>query len=76
MFYMRSRGLSERAARQLMMFAFAHEVVEKIAIEVLAERLDQLVEKRLKGELTICDQCMLHCNSKEPTTFNIDISKL
>ncbi|MFO7977574.1 MAG: Fe-S cluster assembly protein SufD [Bacteroidales bacterium] len=76
MFYMRSRGLSERAARQLMMFAFAHEVVEKIAIEVLAERLDQLIEKRLKGELTICDQCMLHCNSKEPTTFNIDISKL
>jgi Fe-S cluster assembly protein SufD len=76
MFYLRSRGLCERTARQLMMFAFAHEVVEKIAIDVLRERMDHLVEKRLKGELSICDQCMLHCNSKEPTTFNIDLSKL
>ena len=76
MFYLRSRGLCERSAKQLMMFAFAHEVVEKIAIDVLRERMDHLVEKRLKGELSICDQCMLHCNSKEPTTFNIDLSKL
>lgn len=76
MFYLRSRGLCERSARQLMMFAFAHEVVEKISIDLLRERLDHLVEKRLKGELSICDQCVLHCNSKEPTTFNIDLSKL
>lgn len=76
MFYMRSRGLCELTASQLLMFAFAHEVVEKISIEVLGDRIDHLVEKRLRGELSICDQCMLHCNSKEPTTFNIDLSKL
>ncbi len=76
MFYMRSRGISERSARQLMMYAFAMEVVQKISIEALRDRMDHLVEKRLKGELSICDQCMLHCNSKEPTTFNIDLSKI
>ncbi len=76
MFYMRSRGLCERTARQLMMIAFASEVVQKISIEALRKRIHHMVEKRLKGELSICDQCVLHCNSKEPTTFNIDLSKL
>lgn len=76
MFYMRSRGLSERTARQLMMIAFADEVVGKISIEPLRDRIHNMVEKRLKGELSICEQCVLHCNSKEPTTFNIDLSQL
>ena len=76
MFYMRSRGLCERSARQLMMIAFAGEVVSEIKIDALRERIQHMVEKRLKGELSICDQCMLHCNSKEPTTFNIDPGKL
>ncbi len=76
MFYLRSRGLCERTARQMMMLAFASEVVQKISIEALRNRISHLVEKRLKGELSICDQCVLHCNSKEPTTFNIDLSKL
>ena len=76
MFYLRSRGLCERTARQLMMYAFALEVVQKISIDALRDRLDHMVEKRLKGELSICDQCVLHCNSQEPATFNIDISKI
>ncbi len=76
MFYLRSRGLNERSARQLLMYAFAAEVVRRISIDPLRERIDHLVDKRLKGELSICDQCMLHCNSKEPTVFNIDVSKL
>jgi Fe-S cluster assembly protein SufD len=76
MFYLRSRGLCERTARQLMMYAFAIEIIQKISIEALSQRLDHMVEKRLRGELSICDQCMLHCNSKEPTTFNIDLSLL
>ena len=76
MFYLRSRGLCERSARQMMMIAFAGEVVNKIRIDALKERIQHLVEKRLKGELSICDQCMLHCNSKEPTAFNIDMSKI
>ncbi|TVQ12860.1 MAG: Fe-S cluster assembly protein SufD [Bacteroidetes bacterium] len=76
LFYLRTRGLCERTARQLLMYAFAGEVVQRIAITPLRERIDQLVEKRLKGELSICDQCVLHCNTKEPTVFNIDVSKL
>lgn len=65
MFYLRSRGLCERTAKQLLMFAFADEVVKKITIEPLRENIARLVEKRLKGELSICDQCFLHCDSAE-----------
>ncbi len=66
MFYMRSRGICERTARQLLMYAFASEVVKKISIEPLKDNINKLVEKRLKGELSICDQCILNCSSKEP----------
>lgn len=76
MFYLRSRGLCERTARQLMMYAFAREVVRHISIDALRDRLDHLVDKRLKGELSICDQCVLHCNKPEPAQFTINMDKI
>ncbi len=76
LFYLRSRGICERTARMLLMYAFGMEVVNKITIEVLRSRIDKMVEKRLKGELSICDQCMLHCKDEKEITFNIDLSKI
>ena len=76
LFYMRSRGISEDSARMLLMYAFADEVVTKISIEPLREKICQMVNKRLKGELSICDQCVLHCGNDEPLVFNIDLSKV
>lgn len=76
MFYLRSRGLGEDCARMLLMYAFADEVINKIPIEVLRTRLGKMVSKRLRGELSVCDQCVMHCNSKSPTQFNIDLSKI
>lgn len=76
MFYLRSRGISEDSARMLLMNAFAEEVASKITIEAIRERVCSLIEKRLKGELSICDQCVLHCKKNEPLVFNIDISKI
>lgn len=76
LFYMRSRGISEESAKMLLMYAFADEVVTKISIDALREKICQLVNKRLKGELSICDQCVLHCGNNEPIVFNIDMSKI
>ncbi len=76
MFYLRSRGLGEDCARMLLMYAFADEVINKIPIEALRVRLGKMVSKRLRGELSVCDQCVMHCNSKSPTQFNIDLSKI
>jgi len=76
MFYLRSRGISEKTARQLMMLAFADEIVKEISIEPLKQKIGAMVEKRLKGELSICDQCVLHCKDNSPAVFNIDLTKI
>ncbi len=77
MFYLRSRGITVENARMLLMYAFAAEVVNKISINALRNRIDDLVKKRLRGELSICDQCVLHCNTQEQKpVFNIDMSRI
>jgi len=74
MFYMRSRGISEEKARIMLMYAFAVEITGKISIPALRERIDLLIEKRLSGELSICDQCVLYCKDRNPLVFDIDIN--
>jgi len=47
MFYLRSRGLSETAARSLLIYAFAAEMVERVRPEPLRTRARDLVSARL-----------------------------
>jgi Fe-S cluster assembly protein SufD len=47
LFYLRSRGLSERQARKLLLLAFARDVLDAVPIEPLREHLDALVAARL-----------------------------
>jgi Fe-S cluster assembly protein SufD len=61
LFYLRSRGIDEDKARMMMMNAFAHEVVLQIKIEALRERIDELIEKRLNGEIALCHECDYNC---------------
>ena len=61
MFYMRQRGIPEKEARLLLEFAFAEEVIDKINLDPLKDRLHYLVEKRFRGELNKCEGCQL-CN--------------
>jgi len=75
LFYIRQRGIGVENARLLLMYAFAAEVINEIKIESLQIRIDDMVKKRLRGELSICDQCVLHCSSPE-YTFEIDMSKI
>ena len=77
MFYLQQRGIGEENARMLLMYAFADEIVNKIAIEPLQHRIEDMVKKRLQGELQICEQCVLHCSTPEhPAEFKIDVSKI
>lgn len=61
LFYMQSRGINKRDARLMLMFGFAHEVIQNIKIEPLKERMDNLVMQRLNGELSRCASCMVKC---------------
>ncbi|MDR0507591.1 MAG: Fe-S cluster assembly protein SufD [Dysgonamonadaceae bacterium] len=58
LFYMRSRGISEREAILLLKSAFTGDILQKIQIEGLRDRLKLLVEKRLRGELMKCKGCV------------------
>lgn len=61
LFYLRARGIEESKARLMMMNAFAHEVVQRISVEPLRDRIDELVDKRLKGEVARCHECAYNC---------------
>lgn len=45
LFYLKARGIGEGSARKLLLQAFAEEVIDKVEIESLKERMLQLFEK-------------------------------
>ena len=57
LFYMRQRGIPEQEARMMLMLAFVGEVIGKVELEPLRDRLYRLVEKRFRGQLTQCEGC-------------------
>ena len=59
LFYMRQRGISLEEARLLLQNAFINEVIDKMQLEPLRDRLHYLVEKRFRGELNKCEGCRL-----------------
>jgi Fe-S cluster assembly protein SufD len=48
-FYLRTRGIDASAARQMLIFAFANELVAKVAVAPLREQLTREIEIRLQG---------------------------
>jgi Fe-S cluster assembly protein SufD len=43
------------------MYAFADEIIGKIQVSLLRDRVIDLVDKRLRGELARCNSCDVHC---------------
>ena len=62
LFYLRSRGIPEKESRLLLMYAFAYEVVSKVTVPALKERIDELIDKRLRGEMSRCYNCKMKCD--------------
>ena len=61
LFYLQARGINEKEARLMLMFAFAHEVLAEVKIEKLRDVIDKLVNKRLRGEISKCHSCAMDC---------------
>ena len=59
LFYMRQRGISLEEAKLLSQNAFINEVIDKMQLTPLRDRLHHLVEKRFRGELNKCEGCKL-----------------
>lgn len=65
MFYLRSRGIETREARLMLMYAFADDVISHIPVGPLRERIEMLVNKRLRGELSRCNACQISSGKME-----------
>jgi Fe-S cluster assembly protein SufD len=61
LFYLRSRGIGEKEARHLLMYAFANDIVSNVSVPILKDRIIALVDKRLRGELARCANCDIRC---------------
>ncbi len=57
MFYMRTRGLTEATARLLLKQAFMADIIDRISLPALRDRLHILVERRFSGEMSACAGC-------------------
>jgi Fe-S cluster assembly protein SufD len=77
LFYLMQRGISRHDARMLLMYAFISEVTSKVSIDPVRISIEDMVKKRLRGELSICEKCVLHCSiPDQPIEFEIDMSKI
>ncbi|MDF1570691.1 MAG: Fe-S cluster assembly protein SufD [Bacteroidales bacterium] len=61
LFYLQTRGIPREEARLMLMYAFADEVISGIREEALRDRIANLVSRRLRGELSRCDNCAINC---------------
>ena len=59
LFYMRQRGISEAEAKTLLQQAFINDVIDRIDLVTLRDRLHHLVEMRFRGRLSKCEGCKL-----------------
>jgi len=61
LFYLQSRGIPKEESRLMLMDAFTWDVISKIKQSSLQDRITDLVSKRLRGELSRCNNCAMHC---------------
>ena len=62
-FYLQQRGISQKEAQQMLMFAFANDILLEIKVETLKNKLSELINSRLKGELSDCFNCLQSCKT-------------
>lgn len=78
MFYLQTRGIPQRTAMTMLSYAFCDEVIRTIGIPELRSAVEDMVKKRLHGELTPCSECAIRCGSPcngPESNFVIDTSK-
>ena len=75
MFYLRTREFVSESAHAPDV-CFCQRDCQPGADRKLRERLNDMIKRRLSGELTICDQCMMNCADKENLIYDIDTTRL
>lgn len=78
LFYLQTRGISHRTATMMLSYAFCDEVIRNIGIDPLRSAIEDMVKRRLHGELNSCADCALQCGGPCNTErrFTIDPTQL
>ena len=50
LFYLQARGIEEEKARNLLLYAFAGEVLDKLTLDVVKDKIDEYIAKRYHTE--------------------------
>ncbi|MDR2835961.1 MAG: Fe-S cluster assembly protein SufD [Bacteroidales bacterium] len=61
LFYLQQRGINYKEASQMLMFAFANDVLNYIDVEALKNKISDLINSRLRGELSDKCNCLIGC---------------
>ncbi len=48
-FYLQARGIDKVKAKAMLLYAFAHDLVEKIPVQIIRDRLDNFIFERLEN---------------------------
>lgn len=64
LFYIKSRGIDAKEARLMLMYGFVYDIIKEIKMEPLKHRIKELVNKRLRGEMSRCNNCDINCGEK------------
>ena len=60
LFYLRSRALDEDAARSLLIYAFAADVLDRMHLDPVRHHLEQQLAERLTGSAAVLQDVLLH----------------
>ena len=60
LFYMKQRGIDEDTARMMLLSAFVQDVVDEIHLDVLREKMKDMIDRRLRNDHSHCEDCFVH----------------
>ena len=60
LFYMKQRGIDHDTARMMLLSAFVQDVVDEIHLDVLREKMKDMIDRRLRNDHSHCEDCFVH----------------
>jgi len=57
---MKQRGIDEDTARMMLLSAFVQDVVDEIHLDVLREKMKDMIDRRLRNDHSHCEDCFVH----------------
>ena len=57
---MKQRGIDQDTARMMLLSAFVQDVIDEIHIDVLRDKMKDMIDRRLRNDHSHCEDCFVH----------------